>query len=124
MEIIRGHHCSIFMCVCVCMHLIHTHINIVSLCVRMSSSVCVCNCQMVVNACLSPGHVERRSHVSAVYSHLHVHSVYRLYGRTVSLWFKPLLIVLELFNRKPSEIWLSGDSCTDNSSLMLALCHS
>ena len=33
---------------------------------------------------------------------------------------QPLLIASKLFNRKPSEICLGWDSCSDNSSLMLA----
>lgn len=38
--------------------------------------------------------------------------------------FQPLLIILDHFIRKPSAIWLCGDSCIDNSLLMLAPCHS
>ena len=37
---------------------------------------------------------------------------------------QPLLMVLELFNRKPSVIWHGGESCPDNSAFMLAPCHS
>lgn len=117
MEIIRGHRCSISMCVCVC------------------ACFCVCVC-ISLSACASAKtrmhqtdvHVWalvtlRHMHASTVYMHLHNLCLQALRENSVPK-FQPLLMVLELFNRKPNESWLGGYSCSHNSSLMLAPCHS
>ena len=104
MEVIRGRHSSIFMRV------------------YLSIIMFVCACASVIThvlycyACVDLGHVEVHSHASA--------QSLCLQASDGVPEFQPLLIALELFNRKPGEIWVGGDSCTDNSSLMLAPCHS
>lgn len=114
MEVIRGHHCSIFM---------RVYLS-VSMC--MSVSVCVIitlvqvlDCVMHVEVTLR--HIHMRPRVTCICT-VTLFTGFKRENRLPE--FQPLLIVLELFNRKPREIWLGRDSCTDNSSLMLAPCHS
>lgn len=115
MEIIRGHRCSISMCVCLCVCLF--------LCVRMYKSVSVCVCKNSHDVHVWALVTLRHMHASTVYMHLHNLCLQALRENSVPK-FQPLLMVLELFNRKPNEIWLGGYSCSHNSSLMLAPCHS
>ncbi len=113
MEIIRGRHSSIFMYVrlflCVCAYACASAITLIQ----------VLDCY----ACVGLGHVETEACARSLHASAQALYLQALRGNSV-LELQPLLIVLELFNGKPREIWLGGDSCTDNSTLMLAPCHS
>lgn len=75
MEIIRGHYCSIFMCVCVYS----------SAFVRVDECVSASICNPVTlmqvpdcYACVGLGHVETHLHGPTVYMYPYDHCVYRL----------------------------------------------
>lgn len=100
MEIIRGHYCSTIVCVCARLPL--CEYVIVPIC-NPATPMQVPDCYTIVDL----GHVETHAHSL----HVSIRSLCLQGFKRANGVPDLLLIILELFNRKPAAICLCGESC-------------